>query len=423
MNKTISEPPGSSRSKRNVLSFPNHYSLPSQFAKPVQLDIALPSPYRSVDDMVHDLRPEEPVNCLRPATIATTAKWFLRNFPGDVMYAVKCNPDPRVLRILARAGVKHYDVASLQEVKLVAETLPGAKLYFMHPVKSRHAVRDAYFQYGVRDFSLDSIDELEKILEATQGADDLNLYVRLGLKDAGAFMSGKFGVSLENAVELIQATRAKSRKLGVCFHVGSQCMDPEAYAKTIQTVVTLVAEAGVKLDIIDVGGGFPSIYPGMTPPSLAQYMKVIKKSLKSHALLEHAQVVCEPGRALVAEGGSVVVQVDARKGNMLYINDGTYGSLFDAGIPEFVYPVRAIRPGGHFEGETMEFGFFGPTCDSMDAMKGPFLLPSDIKEGDWIEIGQLGAYGQTLRTNFNGFYTDFTVEVMDKPLLSIFGIN
>lgn len=415
MNKTHSEPPGSLRSKRNVLSFPNKYSP--------QFEIALPAPYRSVDEMVHDLRPEEPVNCLRPATIAQTAKWFLRNFPGDVMYAVKCNPDAKVLRILARAGVKHYDVASLQEVKLVAETLPGAKLYFMHPVKSRHAIRDAYFQYGVRDFSLDSMDELEKIMEATQGAEDLSLYVRLGLKDAGAFMSGKFGVPLSDAPALIKATREKARKLGVCFHVGSQCMEPEAYARTIELVVNLVAETQVKLDVLDVGGGFPSIYPGMTPPSLSSYMKVIKKSLKAHPSLEHAQVVAEPGRALVAEGGSVVVQVDARKGNMLYINDGTYGSLFDAGIPGFTYPVRAIRPGGEFKGEMMEFGFFGPTCDSMDAMKGPFHLPSDIQEGDWIEIGQLGAYGHTLRTNFNGFYTDTTVEVMDKPLMSIFGIN
>jgi ornithine decarboxylase len=420
MNKTISEPPGRLRSKQNVFSFPH-----SKYAAQSQLEIALPSPYRSVDDVVHDLRPEEPVQCLRPAVIAQTAKWFLRNFPGDVMYAVKCNPDARVLRILARAGVKHYDVASLAEVRLVAETLPGAKLYFMHPVKSRHAVREAYFQYGVRDFSLDSMEELEKILEATQGAEDLALYVRLSVPSDGAAYSlaGKFGVALEDAAALIQSTRAQARKLGVCFHVGSQCMNPEAYATTIAKVVGLLAETGVKLDVLDIGGGFPSIYPGMTPPSLTTYMKIIKKSLKSHPSLEHAQVVCEPGRALVAEGGSMIVQVDARKDNMLYINDGTYGSLFDAGVPGFVYPVRAMRPGGNFAQEEAAFGFFGPTCDSMDAMKGPFLLPADIREGDWIEIGQLGAYGHTMRTNFNGFFTDTTVEVMDKPLLSIFGVN
>ena len=238
------------------------------------------------------------MQCLRPATIAQTAKWFLRNFPGDVMYAVKCNPDAKVLRILARAGVKHYDVASLAEVKLVAETLPGAKLYFMHPVKSRHAVRDAYFQYGVRDFSLDSQEELEKILEATQGAKDLSLYVRLSVPNDGAAYSltGKFGVALEDAAALVLATRAKARKLGVCFHVGSQCMNPEAYANIIAKVVDLLAQTQVKLDVLDVGGGFPSIYPGMTPPSLTTYMKAIKKSLKAFPSLEHAQVVCEPGR-------------------------------------------------------------------------------------------------------------------------------
>lgn len=420
MNKSISEPPGRLRSKQNVLSFPhNQYSVPSQ------LEIALPAPYRCVEDVVHDLRPEEPVQCLRPAVIAQTAKWFLRNFPGDVMYAVKCNPDARVLRILARAGVKHYDVASLAEVKLVAETLPGAKLYFMHPVKSRHAVREAYFQYGVRDFSLDSQEELEKILEATQGAEDLALYVRLSVPSDGAAYSlaGKFGVALEDAAQLIVATRAKARRLGVCFHVGSQCMNPDAYAITIAKVVALLAETGVKLDVLDVGGGFPSIYPGMMPPLLSAYMKTIKKSLKSYPSLEHTQVVCEPGRALVAEGASIIVQVDARKGNMLYINDGTYGSLFDAGIPGFIYPVKAIRPGGSFAVELAAFGFFGPTCDSMDAMKGPFHLPADIREGDWIEIGQLGAYGHTMRTNFNGFFTDVTVEVMDKPLMSIFAVN
>ena len=419
MNKTISEPPGRLRSKQNVFSFPNKY------APQVQLDIALPSPYRSIDDMVADMRPEEPVQALRPATIATTAKWFLRHFPGDVMYAVKCNPDTRVLKILARAGVKHYDVASLAEVKLVAETLPGAKLYFMHPVKSRHAIRDAYFQYGVRDFSLDSHEELEKILETTQGAEDLNLYVRLSIPNNEAMysLSGKFGVKLESAASLIMAARKASRKFGVCFHVGSQCMNPEAYMSAVQIVVDLLVTTGVKLDVLDVGGGFPSIYPGMTPPSLGSYMKTIRKAIKISPLIEHAQVICEPGRALVAEGASMVVQVDARKGGMLYINDGIYGSLFDAGIPAFTYPVRAIRPGGTFGRETAVFGFYGPTCDSLDAMKGPFTLPADIREGDWIEIGQLGAYGHTMRTNFNGFFTDTTVEVMDKPLMSIFAVN
>lgn len=376
--------------------------------------------------MVAAMRPAMPVHCLRPATITAIAKWFVKSFPGDVLFAVKTNPDPRVLGYLARAGVKHYDVASLAEVKLVADAQPDARMYFMHPVKSREAIAESYFRYGVRDFSLDSHEELAKILEVTRHAADLNLYVRLSMpNDQAAYsLSGKFGVKLEQAASLLQATRAASNKLGVCFHVGSQCMNPDAYTFAIQTVVDLLTQTDVKLDILDIGGGFPSVYPGMTPPPLGAYMRTIKKALKSQPMLSACQVVCEPGRALVAEGGSVVARVELRKGNALYLNDGTYGSLFDAGTPGFMFPVKALRPhGAPLSDELMEFSFFGPTCDSMDAMKGPFHLPKDIAEGDWIEIGQLGSYGATMRTNFNGFFSDVTVEVADKPMLSIFGIN
>ncbi|MDE3016226.1 MAG: type III PLP-dependent enzyme, partial [Pseudomonadota bacterium] len=208
-----------------------------------------------------------------------------------------------------------------------------------------------------------------------------------------------------------------------CFHVGSQCMQPEAYPAAMQSVGELLTRHEVRLDVIDIGGGFPSLYPGLTPPPLSHYMKAIKKGLKAVPAFAECQVICEPGRALVAEGGSTVVRVDLRKGNMLYINDGTFGSLFDAGTPGFVFPVKAIRPGGMLAPEMAEFGLFGPTCDSLDAMKGPFHLPADIKEGDWVEIGQLGSYGATMRTGFNGFYSDLTVEVGDKPILSMTGVH
>lgn len=375
--------------------------------------------------MVAELKPELPVTCLRPATITSTTKWFLRNFPGDVLYAVKTNPDVAVLKTISRAGVKHFDVASIAEVKLIAENLPGAHMYFMHPVKSREAISAAYFQYGVRDFSLDSHDELKKIFEVTRNAEDLNLYVRLAMpNDQAAYsLSGKFGVKLEEVSSLLVATRKAANRMGVCFHVGSQCMNPSSYVLAVQMVADLLKTTDVKLDTLDIGGGFPSVYPGLTPPPLGAYMRAIKKALKSHPSLEACQVLCEPGRALVAEGGSVVVRVELRKGNKLYLNDGTYGALFDAGTPGFIFPVKAIRPGGTLGGVLAEFSFFGPTCDSMDAMQGPFHLPEDIAEGDWIEIGQLGSYGATMRTNFNGFYSDKTVEVADKPLLSIFGIN
>ena len=426
MKDTISEPPGR-QNLAKISRSSNVIPLPKPPAQRPHIAIVEESPlraYSSVDTMVHTLRPELPVYCLRPATITNMAKRFLKSFPGDVLYAVKTNPDARVLQWLAAAGVQHFDVASLAEIKLVADTLPGVSMYFMHPVKSRESIAKAYRQYGVRDFSLDSHDELQKILEVTDYADDLNLYVRLGVSDGQAlFMSGKFGVPPDQAASLLRATRAVSRKLGVCFHVGGQCMKPDAYANAIQTAAELLAEADVRIDILDIGGGFPSIYPGMLPPPLGHYMNAIKRGLKSQPQLAHCQVLCEPGRALVAEGGSAVVRVDLRKGNMLYINDGTYGSLFDAGALGFVYPVKAMRPGGQLSPELMEFGFFGPTCDSLDTMNGPFHLPVDIAEGDWIEIGQLGSYGMTMRTNFNGFQSDTVVEVADKPLLSMLGVN
>ncbi len=366
------------------------------------------------------------MHCLRPTTIMAAARRFMKLFPGDTLFAVKTNPDPRVIGYLARAGVTHFDVASIAEVKLVADLVPDAKLYFMHPVKSREAIAAAYFEYGVRDFSLDTHEELAKIVEATGQATDLNLYVRLIMSNDQAYYSlaGKFGVSPEEAPALLAATRVAANRLGVCFHVGSQCMNPEAYSEAIEKTAEILEKADVRVDMLDIGGGFPSIYPGIMPPPLTQYMKAIKKSLaKTQAQFEGCQLIAEPGRALVAEGGSVVVRVELRKGNALYLNDGTYGSLFDAGVPGFIYPVKAMRPNGQLSAEQQEFCFFGPTCDSMDAMRGPFHLPKDIAEGDWIEIGQLGSYGMTMRTNFNGFGDTKTVEVGDKPILNRAAVN
>ena len=425
MKNSTTEPPGSSL-RSTASSSPAKVVDISKSRHKAGTSARAPKVYSSVDELVYKTQPDMPVHILRTATIASTAKWFLKAFPGDVLFAVKTNPDPLVLATLAKAGVTSYDVASLAEVKLVAEHVPGAEMYFMHPVKSREAIAAAYYDHGVRSFSLDTHEALTTILQVTGYARDLNLYVRLAINNTHAAMSlcGKFGVAVHEAASLIQETRKVSGKLGICFHVGSQCMDPEAYKLAMDTVAGLLKETGVKLDVLDIGGGFPSIYPGMTPPPLGDYMKAIKKAFKAEKLFDGCQLIAEPGRALVAEGGSTLVRVELRKGNALYINDGVYGSLFDAGQPGFVYPVRALRNGGgEMEQKLEAFSFFGPTCDSIDAMKGPFHLPADINEGDWIEIGQLGAYGATMRTNFNGFRSDQTVEVADKPLLSIFSVN
>jgi ornithine decarboxylase len=379
---------------------------------------AIPAP-ATVDALVASLRPEEPVHCIRPAMLAATAAEFIAAFPGDTLYAVKCNPDPAVLRALWAGGLRHFDCASIAEVALVRHMFSSADIHFMHPVKARGAIREAWARHNVRDFALDSAAELQKILAELKatGIDGApGLIVRLALPKGGAVLdlSGKFGAQPGEAAALLRAARPHAARLGVAFHVGSQCLDPLAWRAAFAIAATVIAAAGVAIDIVDAGGGFPVEYPGQEPAPLGAYMAEIDAGFE-RLRLPHARLWAEPGRALVAAGGSVVVHVQARRGDALYLNDGAYGSLADAGALGFRYPVRCIRPGGAPSATLRDFRFFGPTCDSADAMRGPFELPDDIDEGDWIEIFQLGAYGASLRTGFNGFDRARIAEIDDDP--------
>jgi ornithine decarboxylase len=386
------------------------------------------APLATVASMVGTLRPEEPLHCVRPAVIANAARAFVQGFNGDVLYAVKCNPEPAVLRAVWEGGVRHFDCASISEVTLVRRLFPGAEIHFMHPVKSRGAIREAWIVNGVRDFVLDSHDELAKILAeiGTREAAALNarpgLFIRLAVpKSRSAIdLSSKFGADVATAVALLRAARPVAGKLGVAFHVGSQCVDPLAWRDAMALAGLVIAEAGVRVDVIDVGGGFPVAYPDMDPPPLGAFMAEIDAAFDA-LNLPNVRLWAEPGRALVAGGGSVVVQVQLRKGDMLYINDGVYGALGDAGALNFRFPVRLIRAGRSVGAPDAPFGFFGPSCDSLDVMNGPFMLPADVAEGDWIEIGQLGAYGSCLRTAFNGFDRAALVEVSDRAMLETAG--
>ncbi|MGF7205562.1 ornithine decarboxylase [Skermanella aerolata] len=374
-----------------------------------------------VDNLIETMRPADPVHCLRPAVLSATAARFVASFPGDVLYAVKCNPEPAVMRALYEGGIRHFDAASPAEVRLVRQMFPNAEIHYMHPVKSPGAIHQAYFDYGVRDFSLDSAEELEKLLEQTENAGDLGLFIRLALPKGPAVydLSGKFGAAVTDAADLLRAARAVSPKIGICFHVGSQCLDPSAYERAMDLAGAVIAQAGVEIDVLDVGGGFPVSYPGVTPPPLDDFMAAIARGFAKLALPARTRLWCEPGRALVAPGVSLVVQVIKRRGHELFINDGVYGSLSDAGVPAFRFPARMIRPTQAAASEAPEqgFAFYGPTCDSADHMAGPFMLPADIRAGDWIELGQLGAYGSCLRTAFNGFDNARLIDVTDRPLL------
>lgn len=380
----------------------------------------------SVDRTVLAERPVVPLHCLRPAVLAEAADRFVGLFPGTVLYAVKCNPEPAVLRALWHGGIRHFDCASAQEVRLVRQLFPEAHIHFMHPVKSRAAIREAWEWHGVRDFVIDSADELDKVRQETGGAfADLGLVVRLALPRGGAIydLSGKFGASAADAVRLLRIARPVAHKVGLSFHVGSQCLDPAAYEHALSLAGEVLAEAGVPIDVLDVGGGFPVSYPDITPPPLDDFIAAIARGIDTLNLPSHVELWCEPGRALVAPGASIVVRVEARRGDTLFINDGVYGSLSDAGVPGFRFPCRLIRAGTEPSASLQPFEFFGPTCDSADRMKGPFWLPADTAEGDWVEIGQLGAYGGCLRTPFNGFDQVMMVEVADRPLLETPGFT
>jgi len=375
---------------------------------------------RRVDALIARLRPEEPVHCLRPATITGAARAFLAAFTGETLYAVKCNPEPAVLRALWRGGLRRFDCASIGEVRLVRSIFAEASIHVMHPVKPRAAIREAWGRHGVRDFVLDSAEELAKVLAETGGEAGAarGLVIRLALPKGGAMydLSGKFGAAPEEAAALLRAARPHAAKLGVSFHVGSQCLDPGAYARAVALAAQVIRESGVAVDLLDVGGGFPVAYPDIVPPPLAAFTTAIARAVAAEGL-SGLELWAEPGRALVAGGTSVVVQVQHRRGDTLFVNDGVYGALSDAGAPGFRFPARLIRPGREAVTDLLPFAFFGPTCDSADHMKGPFLLPADVAEGDWIELGQLGAYGGALRTAFNGFDRAGIVEVTDAPLL------
>lgn len=372
--------------------------------------------------VVRALAPNEPVILNRPQAAARAARFFVEKFPGKSLYAVKANPSPDLLAVLWDNGVTHYDTASIAEVRLVRETLGSEPtLCFMHPVKPVAAIHEAYHIHGVRTFSLDSQEELEKIVEATRDRDgnaatDLSLCVRLRVSSEYSELSlaSKFGIDLADAAPLLQATRQVADCLGICFHVGSQAMTPFAYVQALERVRAAIVDASITVDIIDVGGGFPSIYPGMEPAPMEDYFASIHRAAESLPVSYSSELWCEPGRALSAEYNSMIVQVEKRRGNELFINEGAYGALYDAAHVEWRFPVKCLNP--ERDSAEEDFAFYGPTCDDADYMEGPFRLPANIQPGDYIEIGMLGAYGAAMRTRFNGFGTGMVVEVRDEPM-------
>lgn len=348
-----------------------------------------------------------PLYLIDLSRITRTAQTFTASFPGKVLFASKANPDPAVLRAAHAGGIHAFDVASLSEMRAVKSAVPEAELHFMHVVKAPEAIHAAYHEYGVRHFVLDHEDELFKIMRETDLAQDLNLTVRIALPhnaDALIDFSAKFGAPLDQAVDLLAKCRPISRTLSLSFHVGTQTIDPQRYAAAIDICGALIREAGVTVDAINVGGGFPVPYADQRDVcSVQSCVAVIGEAMAAQGL-DHLDIIAEPGRVVVAQSARLVTRVELRKGDVLYLNDGVYGGLFDAA--DWVgtrYPVFAISCDRAFDGAVRDFRLAGPTCDAIDMLGGVFALPADIGSGDWVVFENVGAYSQCLRSDFNGF--------------------
>jgi ornithine decarboxylase len=361
--------------------------------------------FSTTEAMIEARRPEESILCIRPEVLRTAAQAFVAAFDGQVLYAVKANPLRPVVDAIHAGGVRHFDTASLREIAAISQWYPDAHTYFMHPVKGWDAMRVAYHRFGVRHFVVDHPDELAKILDVLKGVEEPPvLMVRLSTPETQATfqLSDKFGAPPEQAAQLLRSAVTRGARTGLCFHVGSQCVTPEAYADALRVTDAVLRGAGVEIECLDVGGGFPAAYEGVSPPPLADFLEVVRDGVAALDLPANCVLMCEPGRALAAAGMSVVTRVLLRKGSAVYLNDGIYGTLGGT-APELRYPARVIRPAGCAASERTAFTVFGPTCSSADVLPCPLELPADVETGDWIEFGMLGAYGAAFRTDFNGF--------------------
>ena len=372
------------------------------------------------------LRPDSPVYCFRPKVLAADARMFVDAFPGKTAYAVKTNGKSFVLRTLAEAGIKTFDVASPGEFAAVRAVAPDAELLYMHPVKAQSDIRLAFERYGVRVLALDHEDEIAKLLRIVRALDldpaDITLFVRMRTKGAAAYeLSRKFGAAPSHAVELLQRIDRIGFRVGLCFHVGSQIEDADVYQRALASADWVRNRAGVALAGLDIGGGFPAPY-GHDPrraaaalPSLPELMTEIRGAIEEWGFFD-LPLIAEPGRVIVARSLSVIVRVLLKKGRRLYINDGIWGSLSNSWTGKITLPARLIldparrRRSGN-PNKLVAFRVCGATCDSVDILSRPFWLPETVDTGDWIEIGHIGAYSLGLRTRFNGFYPDTFVEV------------
>ena len=363
--------------------------------------------------MLKAWQPCEPVYCIHPHVYQETARAFLRSFPGRVLYAVKANDDADVLGLLHGAGVTHFDCASLAEVARVSRLCPSSTCYFMVPVAPRGDAGSARSEFGVRHFMVDHADRLDS-LAVELDLTDCVVFARMAVSHASAMMdlSSKFGAPPAEVPRLLTLIRERGAEPALAFNVGSLVTRPEAYRHAIETAARVLDLLPFRVRLVDIGGGFPWAYPGFPVPPMSEFFRTVKETACQLPLASAGELMAEPGRALAAPGLSAVVEVLLRKDNRLYINDGMYGVFWELRFKAHRrFAVRAYRAGTLLESTRGTFTLYGPTCDAVDVLPGEVELPTDIRAGDHLEFGQIGAYSLSGRTRFNGLYSDRIVHI------------
>ncbi len=357
------------------------------------------------------MQPDEPVFCFSASALAARALQFTKNFPGLVTFAVKSNPSVEVIRTLAANGISSWDVASVHEMKLVRSISPTAHFHYHNPVKSRREIEDAYRIYNCKRFVVDCREELQKIVDIVGKDAEVEIAVRFVLpRDRGSSahdFSTKFGAPEHICVELLKQVSALGFKCVLTFHPGSQSKEPQVYVRHIEAAARIAKQAEVKVTTLNVGGGFPANYMLSTAPEPEVFFRIIDDAAdKYFTAANRPKLECEPGRGMVANCMSLLTKVKlvCTDGDDFFINDGVYGGLMEyMQAPELKPPMRVIRDGKEVETLSKSWKVFGPTCDPLDVLPHRLDINEDLREGDYIEFGTLGAYGISTLTKFNGY--------------------
>lgn len=391
-------------------------SIPLTSAERPGVSIGSSDEFSSVAEMLRELKPNNPVYCIFPHVYRDTTREFLEGFPGRVLYAVKANADPRVLGLLIEAGVTHFDCASLPEIELADRLCPDGTKYFMVPTRLRDAARSAQEHHGVRHFMVDHPDGIELLSREIDMPRSV-VFARMAVHHDAAMsdLSWRFGAIPEEMPLLLESIRDAGAEPALAFNVGSSVTDPDAYRYATSLTREVLEKLPFRIRLIDVGGGYPRNYPGFTVPGLDEYFRAVAESIAELPLADNAEILGEPGRALAAPGMSAVAEVLLRKEDQLFLNDGMHGIFWELRYPGHDrYPVRTYRDGELHSSDEMPFILNGPTCDSEDTLPGKVDLPADIRPGDYIEFGRIGAYSLSGRTDFNGHYSDQIVTIISE---------